>query len=93
MRQRWRLADIRAEEVAFVLLSSYLNHLDAQASLRNFFRVLRDTLQGTGAAGACLAWASAGSCSRSEHLRSSRLPCLERTAWARAPAHEPRGFC
>ena len=36
MRQRWRLADIRVEEVAFVLLSSYLNQLDAQASLRDF---------------------------------------------------------
>ncbi len=31
MRQRWRLAEIRAEEVAFVLLSSFLNQLAEQA--------------------------------------------------------------
>lgn len=34
MRQRWRLADIRAEEVAFVLLSSFLNRLAEQARAR-----------------------------------------------------------
>jgi hypothetical protein len=31
MRQRWRLTEIRAEEVAFVLLSSFLNRLAEQA--------------------------------------------------------------
>ena len=35
MRQRWRLAEVRAEEVAFVLLSAYLNQLDAQARCKH----------------------------------------------------------
>lgn len=33
MRQRWRLSEIRAEEVAFVLLSRFLNVLEAQVSV------------------------------------------------------------
>ena len=32
MRQRWRLAEIRAEDYAFVLFSSFLNHLDHKVS-------------------------------------------------------------
>ena len=69
MRQRWRLADIRAEEVAFVLLSSYLNHLDAQASLRGFVWRLNHRVLAPGRA--CLAWAPAGSCSRGQRLHRS----------------------
>ena len=33
MRQRWRLCEIRGEEVAFVLLSRLLNHLEQQVSI------------------------------------------------------------
>ena len=36
MRQRWRLCDIRAEEVAFVLLSRFLNLLEEQVSPHAF---------------------------------------------------------
>ncbi len=31
MRQRWRLAEIRAEDYAFVLFSSFLNQLNDKA--------------------------------------------------------------
>lgn len=33
MRQRWRLAEVRAEDYAFVLFSSFLNQLEQKASL------------------------------------------------------------
>lgn len=32
MRQRWRLAEIRAEDYAFVLFSSFLNQLEQKVS-------------------------------------------------------------
>ena len=33
MRQRWRLAEIRSEDYAFVLISRFINHLDSRVSL------------------------------------------------------------
>lgn len=72
MRQRWRLADIRAEEVAFVLLSSYLNQLDAQASSRNISQGLGMSYRVTALAEHAWQGAPAGSCSRGhKHVRCS----------------------
>ncbi len=32
MRQRWRLSEIRSEDYAFVLISSFINHLEERVS-------------------------------------------------------------
>ena len=45
MRQRWRLCEIRGEEVAFVLLSRFLNLLEQQVKLLASWWDSKDQLQ------------------------------------------------
>ena len=44
MRQRWRLAEIRAEDYAFVLFSSFLNQLNNKACSHRAVAVFLDQL-------------------------------------------------